>query len=55
MSQAHKRPDDMKRKLRELKQLEMRVRFPENSLHNINMKTSKKPKDFELIWDKFLI
>lgn len=68
MSQVNRKPDDIKRKLRELKKLEIRVRFPGHGLHNINMtpnnintnkrynnigSTSKEAKGNDLVWNQF--
>lgn len=69
MSQGNRKPDDIKRKLSELKKLEMRVRFSDQGLHNINMTTNNMKtgkmngnsfkfingaKDnINLVWDQF--
>ncbi|BCN30762.1 J domain-containing protein [Anaeromicropila herbilytica] len=53
MSQSYEKMNDIKRKLRELKKLEIKVRFPNYDIQKNNKKKANDYKNIELVWDKF--
>ena len=45
--------DEIKRKLRELKKIEIKMRFQDYELYNNKTKSSKEMKNVELVWNQF--
>ena len=53
MPQVYRNNDEIKRKLRELKKLEMKVRLNSLELQINSKKSFRNSKNIELVWDKF--
>lgn len=53
MPQVYKNNDEIKRKLRELKKLEMKVRLNSLGLQINSKKSLRDSKNIDLVWDKF--
>lgn len=53
MPQTYKNEDEIKRKLRELKKLEMKVRLSSLESQISSKKSFRDSKNIELVWDKF--
>lgn len=51
--QVHAKPDDIKRKLREIKKLEIKIRFDNIRPQKSGTHSLKKAKHRELVWDNF--
>nr|WP_294489287.1 hypothetical protein [uncultured Anaerosporobacter sp.] len=53
MPRAYKNDDEIKRKLRELKKIEMKVRLNSLELQVNSKKSFRESQNIKLVWDKF--